>query len=238
MPGPANFNTPARIIRLAGQDAGLLQEGSDFTPEQYVDYMSRLNEIINVEQTNGIKLWLQYDLPVTLVAGQALYSIFPTGDVNMTKPMRVIDSNYYMDSNGVKRPILLISRDDYARLSQVTQEGQINSVWPDKKIDRINVSFWLVPDANAALGTAHLCIQQQAEQLIQLNDTMTFPQEWFIFLHWALSAEICTGQPDSIVQRCEGKTAQYRTMLENWDVEDAPTQFQPDSRILGNRSFV
>ena len=73
MPAPASFSQASRIIRSAGQDCGLLQEGSDFTPEQYVDYLNRLNEVIIYEQVvSGLKVWLQYDQTVTLVAGRLL----------------------------------------------------------------------------------------------------------------------------------------------------------------------
>ena len=35
MAGPATFNTPDRIIRMAMQDAGKLRAGSDPSSEQY-----------------------------------------------------------------------------------------------------------------------------------------------------------------------------------------------------------
>ena len=54
--------------------------------------------------------------------------------------------------------------------------------------------------------------------------------EWFIALRWALSDDLSTGQPISVQQRCKEKAAYYLAELENWDVEDAPTSFQPDVR--------
>ena len=229
MTAPASFNTPDRIIRMAMVDAGYLQDGDDPTPEQYANYLNRLNDLINYWQTQGLKLWLQYDLAVPLVAGQAAYTIGPGGSVPMTKPLRVIQG-YYLDGSSVKRPLLPLSRDEYTRLSTVTQQGALNSYFVDKQVSVLSVHFWLVPDTVAATGTAQLIVQQQVTNLVSLTDTMNFPQEWFLALRWGLADDICTGQPQAIMDRCAGKAMFYLNALEAWDVEDASTMFQPDQR--------
>jgi hypothetical protein len=229
VPGPASFNTPDRIIREAMRNAKLIGKGEDPSSEDYAEYMPRLNDLINVWQTQGLKLWLQTDLSVTLVAGTALYTFGTTGTVVMTKPTRVVQA-YYLDSSDNRRPLLVLSRDEYTRLSNVVNQGQINSYYVDKQQATLNVYFWLTPDSDAATGTAHLIIQQQVTNIVSLNDTMNFPPEWFLALHWGLANEICSGQPQSIIDRCEKMSNQYRTALEDWDVEDASTSFAPDQR--------
>lgn len=239
MTTPANFNSAYRIICEAMWNAGKLATGVEPNSEDLARYMNRLNDLINLWQTQGLKLWLQLDQSVTLVSGQASYTIKSGGDVNLTKPTRIIDSGYYLDSNSVKRPLTIISRDEYARLSTVTQTGPITQYWVDKQVSQLVVYFWLVPDATAATGTAHLCVQQQITNLVSLTDSMNFPQEWFMALHWGLADEICTGQPQTIVDRCAQRASMYRTMLEDWDVEDASTKLQPDlsQTSYGARGF-
>jgi hypothetical protein len=174
-------------------------------------------------------LWLQSDLTVPLTAGQATYTFGPGGSVDMTKPLRVLQG-YYLDSYNTKRPLLALSRDEYTRLSNVVQVGAINSYFVDKQQSLLSVSFWLSPDTTAATGTAQLIIQQQVANLVSLNDDMNFPQEWFMALRWGLADDICTGQPQAIMDRCYNKAETFRTALEDWDVEDASTVFQPDQR--------
>lgn len=237
MTTPVEFNTPARIIRFAMEDAGLLEEGQDPSSEQLAKYMMRLNDIINLEQTQGLKLWLMYDLNVPLVEDQGDYTLMPNGDINIVKPLRVVQA-YYKDSNGIRRPLTVLSANEWLMLSQVSNSGQINSYYVEKLYDRLKVHFWLLPDSAATTGTCHLYITQQVTNLVSLNDTMMFPQEWFIFLRWALADDISTGQPQSIMKRCQQKAEQYRDMLENWDVEDAGTTFQPDTRLtMGTSPF-
>jgi len=232
MPTPVNFNTPDRIIRMALVDAGYLQDGDDPTSEQFSNYMNRLNDMVNFWQTQGLKLWLQYDLPIPLTAGQSTYTIGPGGSVSMTKPVRVIDNGYYLDINDIKRPLIMLSRDEYTRLSKVTQQGPLNSYFVDKQALQLIVKFWLTPDSwTATNGVAHLTIQQQVANVSSLTDVMNFPQEWFLALRWGLADDICTGQPQAIMDRCMMKATFFREALESWDVEDASTRFEPDQRM-------
>jgi len=225
----AVFNSADRIIRFAMEDAGLLQDGENPSADSFAKYLQRLNDIINYWQTSGIKLWLLGDIAIPLVAGQRIYHLGPTGDVVMTKPMRAIQG-YYLDSHNVRRPLVTLSWDEYLRLSQVISSGAINSFFVDKQQLELVVYLWLVPDASAATGSVHLLLQKQVTNLVTINDSMSFPQEWFIALRWALADELATGQPLSIIQRCAGKAAIFKEALENWDVEDTSTRFEPDAR--------
>ena len=236
MTAPAD-NTPISIIGDAYIDAGLLAQGETPGGEQIVEGMRKLTDLINLWQTQGLKLWLNVDTPVTLVDGQGTYTLSPTGDVAMVKPLRVIQA-WYQDVNAVRRPLTVLSWDEYTRLSQVTQTGAVNSYFVNKQATALSVFFWLIPDATAATGTAHLLLQTQVTNFISVTETMNFPIEWRIALRWGLADEICTGQPQAIMDRCQQRAMAYRTMLEDWDVEDAPTRFTPDQRTqYGSNNF-
>lgn len=224
-----NDNTPIGIIQDAYFDAGLLQEGQTVNSEQVVNGMRRLTDLINLWQTQGLKLWLNVDTPVTLVSGQGTYALSPTGDVVMAKPPRVIQA-IFVDSTGIRRPLIPLAWDDYMRLSQITQTGTINSYFVNKKQSELSVFFWLIPDATAATGTVHLLLQVQVTNFISVTETMNFPIEWRIALRWGLADELATGQPEAIMNRCQQRAATYREMLEDWDVEDTSTRFTPDPR--------
>jgi hypothetical protein len=166
------------------------------------------------------------------------YAIGPGGAVNMTRPMRILDNGYFLDTSNSRRPLLMMSRDEWMRLSQTTSPGAIASFFVDKQQLQMVVYVWLTPDATAATGTLHLLIQQQATFISSLTDQMNFPIEWLLAMQWGLADEICTGQPAEIVQRCSAKSSTYRMILEDWDVEDASTKFTPDPRqTQGQGSF-
>lgn len=226
---PALFPTPERIIHFAYEDAGKTQEGDSPNSEQIARGMERLNDLINMWQTQGLKLWTLTDQSITLVAGTQAYTMYSGGSVVITKPMRIL-SGYFLDTSNNRRPIYPISWEEWMRLPQVTQTGPISQFLVEKLFDRLKVSFWLTPDATAALGTVHLLIQQQITNFSGLTETMMFPQEWFMALRWGLADDLCTGQPQAIVQRCSQRAEAFRRALEDWDVEDTSTSFVPDQR--------
>ena len=213
-------------------DAGLLMLGQSPNSEQYSDMMNRLNQLIIFETTRGLKLWLQRDQSITLIAGQQMYTMFTGGDVNVPKPMRALQGYYTTATPSVRRPIYPLSWDEWLRLSQVTQTGAISQYFVDKQQSSLNVYFWLIPDATAATGTAHLLVEGPVTNFVGLTDSMNFPAEWGVGLHWMLAADICTGQPQTVIQRCETKAQYYLNALRDWDVEDVPTQIVPDSQRM------
>lgn len=234
MTTPAD-NTPVGVITDAYQDAGLNQDDQDPTPEQFAKGMRRLRDLINFAQTKGLKLWVNVDTPVPLTAGQATYTFGPTGDVVMTKPLRVLEGYYLYTSGSIRRPLTPLSWRSYLQLGQAgtatSNQGPITQYFEDKQQTLLSVTFWLCPDTNeVSLGQAHLLLQTQITRPSALTETMNFPDEWRMFLHWGLAAELCTGQPQAVIDRCEGKAAMYREALEGWDVEDADTSFAPDPR--------
>lgn len=239
MPGPATFNTPALLITEAYRNAGKLDQESEPNSPQLAQGLNKLNVLINYEQTQGLKLWLDQDISIAapiLTAGTALYTLGPGGTVVLAgKPLRVLQG-YYVDQSNNRRPIdPPMAREQYYRLSNVTNQGAITSYYVDKQQNTLNVYLWNTPDAEAALGTVHLIIQTQITNMVALTDAISFPLEWFMYLQWALGEQLATGQPESIISRCERMAARYRTAIEGWDVEDADTRFVPDSRSMQDR---
>lgn len=213
-------------------DAGYLEEGEEPNSEQLATNFRRLNDIINLWQTQGLKLFLQEELVIPLQPNVALYSLGPSGTIQMAMPKRVLQANIVTPA-GIQRPLVALSWNEWMTLGQRNNPGTISSYFVDKQPNVLNVHFWNPPDANDAVNDAHLLIQREASNPINLVDSMDFPQEWRIALRWGLADDICTGQPQAIMDRCAQRASIYRTALEDWDVEDAPTRFSVSFRGTG-----
>lgn len=226
-------NSAYGIILDGMKDAGKLQEGDRPNSEQLATNMRRLNDIINLWQTQGLKLFLQEEVNVPLVVGQTIYVLGPSGPaVVMPKPPRILQGYITQVQGNVRRPLVLISRDEWERLSQVTgNNGTINSFMVDKQALVTNLNLWPPPDSVEVLNTATFLMQVQATNPLFLTDNVLFPQEWRIALRWGLADDISTGQPSEIMKRCADNAKKYRDALEDWDVEDAPTMLNVDSRM-------
>lgn len=223
------FNTAALLIQRAMRNAGKLQRGQEPSSEDFAEYIVTLNRLVNVWQTQGIKLFLIQDTPITLVASQAQYVLGPGQGVDMSRPIS-LDEAYYKDSSGNVRPLIPAAWNDWVKLPKTTNNGAIAQVFVDKQSFLWNVWFWPTPDATAATGTAHLVLRAQATNLVSITDATIFPQEWFLALEWGLADEICTGMPQAIMDRCAQRAMGYRQALEGYDVEDVSVQFQPEIR--------
>lgn len=215
-------NTTYGIIRDAMQDAGLLQEGDDPNSEQLATYIRRLCDIINLWQTEGLKLFLLQEVTVTLIAGQAEYTLNQAVGVEPNKNLRVIQGR--IENSNSSRPIYPISWDEWNRLQKNTS-GAVTGYFVDKQIDSLVVHTWNTPDANEALNVMILLVQTQAVNPYNLMSDVMFPQEWRIALRWGLADDIATGQPQAIMDRCQQRANLYKTQLEDWDVEDTPVRF-------------
>ena len=235
------INTPYGIITDAYSDAGLLQDGDDLTPEQLAKGLRRLRDLINLWQTQGLKLWVNEDITVPLTAGTAVYTFAPSGSVDMTKPLRVLQGYYLYTATNIRRPLLPLSWSDYLTLGQAgtlaANRGAITQYLVDKQAAQLSVTFWLCPDATeTANGSVHLLMQTQIANPISLTETIEFPEEWRMALHWGVADELSTGQPQAIMDRCQQRAQAYRLALEGWDVEDAPTRFAVDTTLSGQES--
>jgi len=229
------INTAYGVIYDAYRDAQLLQLGDDLGGELIAEGLRRLRDLINYLQTQGLKLWLLSDTAVPLTAGQATYTFKPAGDVDLVKPLRVIQGYYLYSATNVRRPIYVLAWDDYLRLGQAgtlpANRGAISQYFVNKLATELQVTFWLCPDTTeAANGDAHVLLQTQVTNPTNLTETVQFPEEWRLALRWGLANDVCVGQPQAIMDKCERNALTYQQALEGWDVEDAPTRFEPDSR--------
>jgi hypothetical protein len=217
-------NSPYAIVRDAAREAKLIAATQEPSSAQYANWLRRLQDLIAVWQTQGLKLFLWQDQSITLVSGQQAYTLAPGGDVDISRPTQATQG-YYLDSNGVRRPLYPLGWSDWMTLSTVTQTGQITQYFIDKQATTMTVRFWLIPDATAATGTAHLLLRTRATAPLTLTATTCFPDEWRLALVWGMADELATGQPIAVIQRCQMKAMEYKSLLEGQDVENANTRF-------------
>lgn len=229
MPAPATIHTPLRMVSQALRDCGRLQTGDEPTGEVIADALGRIGDLINFWQTQGLKLHLNRLQSLTPASSVTLG---PGGSIMAVKPTRVIDG-WRVDASGNRTPLNLLSWNQFYRLGNLSEVGVTNSYFVDKQATDLVVKFWPVPDTLTALGTFELLVQAQATAPIELDETISFPVEWYLALRWGLADELSSGQAAVIMDRCANKAAMYREALENWDVEDASTSFQRDPLSSG-----
>ncbi len=225
--------TATGICKRAYQDAGKLAAGGALSSVQLAEGIERLNDIINLRQTNGLRLWLETETPVPLVAGQQMYTFMPGGDVSVTRPLRIKQAAYWDSTSNVRPLTRCLSREEWTRLSSRTIQAAVSQFFYEKLYDRLNLYLWNIPDTTAATGTVKVVLQHQAGNVTLAADSPNFPIEWTLYLRWALAEDLATGMPQEIVARAERMAAKYLEDLNGWDVEgETETFFQPDMQTF------
>src|SRR5256885_7930423 len=108
MSQPAVFPQVYRIIQYGMRNAFKLEEGAEPNSEQLAEGMNRLNDLINFLHTQGLRLWTQVDLSITLTTG---VSVYPLAGAGSGKPLRIPRNlSYTLSTSQVKTPILTLSQ--------------------------------------------------------------------------------------------------------------------------------
>lgn len=238
--GYSGMYTYYRIIKDAMFEAGYLDMLEDPSADDLAQYLPRFNNLVNLEQTQGLKLWLQEDVSFTPVQGQQSYAMGPSGDIVMTRPTRVIEAYFMLPTaltggQQIIYPLIPMSRSDWDMIGARNPLGITNSYFIDKQQNNLIVWIWLNPDAYTAQATVHLICQVQTNGIVSVTDVGNFPVEWGMYFTWAMADEICNGQPLAIQQKCKAQREYYRQFLEGFDVEDVSTSFVADPRIMFER---
>ena len=235
---PADYGTPQRLITMALRDAGKIARDQTPDSEWFLEGMQRLADLLYFQQTQGLKLWLLQDITVPIVSGTQTYTFGPSGMTVMNKPFRVDFGYATTGTNQNRREITPISYNDWARLSNTTQEGLVTQYFVDKQLTNLSVKLWLIPnDEQVSDGEVHLVMRTKANHLETLTETMTFPPELYLALRWALASEFASGSPVTVQQRCMTLSERYLEALNDFDIEDVPVQFQVERGQTSSGGF-
>lgn len=113
----------AMAIELAMRDACLLDKMDQPDSDDYRLYLPRLNRLVNFEQTQGLKLWLQEDITFTPILGQQRYQWGPGGDIVMPRPTRIIAGYFTFPTGTSSAGTGVIQTDSGVNIQ--TDDGQL-----------------------------------------------------------------------------------------------------------------
>lgn len=223
------------IITMALRKVGVLDLTSSASATQLTVYSQLLNVMLKAWQSKGIKIWTINEYAVSLTANKNTYIISPTGpDVTANKPLKVIQA--WLRNNqttpALDIPMRIISRQEYNILSSKATTGITNSVLLIPGTSSSTLKVWLSPDTNVQTNYSLWIVVQEPIADVLSNVQTSFPQEWMQALVWNLAAEIGmdVGLSEQRLSLIEAKAQQYKTEMEDWDVEAESTFFAPDYR--------
>lgn len=236
--------TRDQIISASLRGLSVLEEGAQPSSTALQNASFALNLIMKKWQSEGIKLWTITELTLPLVANKTTYNIGTAvgNDLVTDKPLKLIQSFLRNTSvtPDVDIPMTIISQQEYNLLGSKYTTGTTNSVYYMPYRDYGTLSVFLTPDtATATNYQLHLTVQRPIYVVNNPNDNFDFPSEWFLALKWALMAELASDYDKNLQDKgyYDVKAEMLKKDLQDWDVENASTFFQPDQRTGFNRNF-
>ena len=116
----------------------------------------------------GVNLWAVDLIETPIIQGQAVYSVNPT---------TVIILDAYIRTNGVDRPILPVSRTEYASYSVKDQQGFPTVFWFDR-LTSPNLTLWPVPTESGQYTLRYYRVRRLQDAEISNGQSVEIPYLW------------------------------------------------------------
>jgi hypothetical protein len=138
-----------------------------------------LRAMIRTWAAAGVRLWLDDQQSVTLVAATASYTLSP-------RTLEIRDAYRRLDDNDT--PVRVITREEYNRLPNKAAQGDPFLVWPDRQRAQTVIRVYPVPSATQ--GTLSLSTRRQVLDVDDLAEEVEIPPEWLEALIYNLAVRI------------------------------------------------
>ena len=114
-----------------------------------------LNILFQEWGNRGLHYWQIANNDITLVDGQAVYTMFRstgdgTSDATAVYGVDDILEAVYRNSSNVDTPLTKINRSTYQALSNKTSEGQPTQYYVQRFIDKVTITLYLTPGSSEA----------------------------------------------------------------------------------------
>ncbi len=244
------------MITDAFRKMRVLASGQTISADMLTDSYPRLNFILANLSSKGLPLWTYTLLQIPQVVGAVAYTLGPVAPAAVSthvlcpRPLRLLDGSFIRDStSGTDQdtPLRMISRQEYLQYGSKSVTGIPNTIYYESGMTDAFDSTLTSPSTGYGTLFVYTPLQTSATRTIfanmqrpifsvstslgTSNEEFDLPQEWYLYLVYALAAELADDYevPEDRIARLEGRRDQIRSDLMDWSVETASTSFAPMS---------
>lgn len=201
----------SELLSSAMRRAGALASGETASADEINDALLVLNDILENLSTERLSVWAAADLSFTLVPGQSQYTMGPAGNVNVPRPIAVLEG--YTTVDGVSFPVTPIDQTKYNLIALKTQPGTIVERMlyvPEYPLGVL--TLWPVPDRAVQLTLS--AASPLELQNVTLSTALAGPPGFAKMIRYVTALELC-GEfqipPDKLlVQLASDSKADYK----------------------------
>ena len=179
------------IIKRALRLIGALAQGETPTTNQTTEAAAALNGLVKAWQADGMPLWAikSYDIPLT--SGIKDYSIGLGKTINISKPLKVIQSYNHNVTSNVDIPMRILTKQEYNMLGNKTSSGNPIQIYYEPLSDYGILHVFPVPSTTEQTANViTIYYQRPFEDFDAGTDTPDFPQEWYDAITYGLATRL------------------------------------------------
>lgn len=180
------MSTALDLIQGALRKLGEFAPGETLPASDANDALDVLNGLIDIWSNEHLSVYNNVETIFTLIPGKNVYTVGASGDVNITRPLRITNMYTRLTTSGsaVDFPCYEVSTDKYTALGLKSQPGP----WP--KMAYYNTGyplaqlyFWPVPTSG---GEFHMWSDMVLTNL-SLATTLQLPPGYYLALQYSLA---------------------------------------------------
>lgn len=225
--GSTDFNTTeSSIITDALLMIDAIDQEEAVAPADYATARRMLNMLCKYLATKT-NLWMQVDIPHTLIPGTESYTVGTGLDIATARPLRLLHARR-TDGATQEIPIWVVSREDYLALPNKTTESACLEVYYDPQLANGVLYCWPTGDANNTSIT--LTFKRPIEDFDASSNNPDFPVEWHLPLVTLLAEKLAPSYLNGVPQWLMVESARMLAEVMSWDEEDVSIFMQPANR--------
>lgn len=221
------------IIKRALRIIGATSQGETPTATQVSEAAISLNSLVKAWQADGMPLWALKSTSIPLTSGVSAYEIGVGFDIDIPKPLKVIQSYNHNVTSNVDVPMRIITKQEYNMLGNKTSSGNPIQVYYDPQRDYGILNVFPVPSTvEQSANTIIIHYQRPFEDFDVSTDEPDFPQEWYDAVTYGLATRLA---PEYGIPTTDRKTLwQEMSIIKqealNFGLEEGSLYFQRDFR--------
>lgn len=222
--------TVADILSHAFRLLGVEASGETLDDQFYTDGIYTLNTILYQWSADGLLPVTTTETEHTLTADDGNYTIGSGGDIDTTRPTRVLSA--YIASGDTDYPVQVIAEKDYDNIGDKTISGIPFRLYYDASYPLGTVYLWPVPSTTYVLHLTH--VKEFAAYLAK-TDAISLPNEYLSALGYEAALNIAPEfqlQPSQIVVAMAQK---YKETIRS--LHSRPVRTINTNPLRSNRDF-
>lgn len=192
------ITTVSDILTSSLRALGVLFEGETPSAAKIQGALDAMN--LMTDELSDIIVYASVSEDLTLIPGQAAYTIGTGGNFNTGWPTNILNQCYVRDISGgsnVDYPVSVIGEAEYNSIDVKDTQSIPESVWYDPQYPLGVLTFYYVPDK---AYTFHLVSDKTMSELTSLTAAISLPPIYKSFLKWNTAQVLGADYPGAVSQ--------------------------------------